>query len=229
MTDDLVYQTSAANFFVAGQEFTITDFMVGVGELLVTVRETGNWQLFGNTIKSMVGFAQASGKALAYMTNGGLSIWTEKGGSEKDFYSMVEVQSGVSRQTLEQYVETWEAIQQVPEQYREQMLQQPIKNLKMLGSAMEQGVDPTDKTWSRLVEAPTFHEFASVLHDEGLPSRKTWLQLSIDSVSGDIYALTNEGQVFVGWLDVVSQKDNPTLQKSIKRITRSSGMKIKGE
>lgn len=226
MDNDITLNTAAGQFFIAGQSYTLTDFMMGVGEILATVRETGNWQMYGNTVKSMVGFSNATGKALACLTAGGKSIWTEKGGTERDFYAMVEVQSGVSRQTLERYSEAWQAVELVPEEHRDDMLKQPMKSLVMLGSAIEQGITPDRDAWKSLTEAQSFHDFAAILHDEGLPSRKSWTRLLFDEVSGDIYVQTENGKEFVGWLDVGNSEHSDPIKKAIKRITRSSGMKL---
>jgi hypothetical protein len=218
MGQDIVLQTSSANFFIAGQNYTISDFMQGVGELLVNVRETGNWQMFGNTVKSMVGFAQASGKALAYLTNGGLSIWIENGGHEKDFYAMLETQSGVQKSTLARYSTAWDGLLQAPDELQQKLLQQPLKNLIALGSAIEQDYVPDKEGWQRLAEAQTYDEFIGTLHEEtDLPSRSN--RISLEMENGDIYVWSEGRREFVGFLEVSSP--SPAVQKAIKRLTNT--------
>lgn len=81
---DIIPQTLAGQFFVNGQKFQLDDFLAGSAEILAHVRETKNWQILSNTIRSLSGFSQASGKALAVLVHGGLSIWKETGGRDDD-------------------------------------------------------------------------------------------------------------------------------------------------
>lgn len=223
---DIVPQTLAGQFFVQGREFTQDDFLQGSAEVLANLRETKNWAMLSNTVRSLSTFAQASGKALAVLVHGGLQIWQEDGGSERDYYTMLSNQSKVQQITLERYALAISAMEYVPEEYREQVMSQPLKNLIALGSAVDKGFIPNKDGWQQVAAAQTYADLNVALHETtDQPMRSNNLRLKMEPTGDLYYAVGDMPWEFLGYLDLAGDGTDPKKHRALARIIRSSGTK----
>lgn len=225
-TLDIVPQTLAGKFFVQGQEFTQNDFLIGSAELLATLRETKNWAVLSNTVRSLSTFAQASGKALAVLVHGGLQIWQEDGGGERDYYTMLSNQSKVHQITLERYALAMSAMEYVPEAYKEQVMAQPLKNLIALGSAVDKGYIPDRDGWERVASATDYNSLNIALHEStDQPMRSNNLRLKLETDGNLYYAVGDMAWEFLGYLDLDGDETDPKKHRALARLIRAPGVR----
>lgn len=223
---DIVPQTIVGDFFVNGQQFGLDDFLAGSAEVLAHVRETKNWQTLSNTVRSLAGFSQASGKALAVLVHGGLSIWKEDGGNENDYFIMLANQSKVQRLTLERYALAMDAMNQIPDEYKEQIMSQPLTNIIALGSAMDKGFIPDKDGWQLVASATDYRSLNRVLHEvTDQPMRSNNLRLKLEPDGNIYYAVGDMPWEFIGYLDLSDDDTNPKKHRALARLIRAPGIR----
>jgi hypothetical protein len=177
-----------------------------------------------NACKSLIQVSKISGLSLAkalYLVKSNWSNYDIEDEFEDVAYSYI----GLHPHTISRYVCLWKAYDKnlIPENVREEIQQQNVKQQIPIAMALEQGYEIDDATWKKLSDAPDLSSVSKILREDvkGQEPRKGSLQLSIDNI-GTIWAFAEGNRYFVGSLEVDS--DEEFIQKSIERIKKGAGI-----
>lgn len=223
MADELevIDTTVDDTFFVDNHKFTTSDVMSGVDNLLAEVRETGEFETVANAIRSMSGIARVTGWASAKLLHGAFALWKEQGHDEEKFILYIRDTTYLKPLIIERYIAAWGAVTSIP-MITDKLLAQPIKNGIALGSALEQGYEPSPEQLDKLGDAKSNQEFLSVIREvKGKPARKSSLTIYLEP-DGSLQAWQGNKHAFVGDLDIKS--DNPMVRKAVARIVNGAGV-----
>lgn len=219
--NDLLDQTIVPSpFFVNGEAYTQEDFLSASDEILASVAREQDFSIIADTVRSLTALHRASGIALAKLVFMGHSLWIglNKGTTQQYFQFMAE-RSTVRQLTLERYHDAWNAVQSAPDEAKELLLVQPMKNLQQLGSMIEQGFEVGDEQdWMELADTTRETAFRRLLHEKtGKSTNKNFKFLMMDEMGNVfLYTALNTEPKFVFSLDL--ETDDDDLKKMHNRI-----------
>ena len=177
-----------------------------------------------NACKSLIQVSKISGLSLAkalYLVKSNWSNYDIEDEFEDVAYSYI----GLHPHTVNRYCTLWRAYDKnlIPENVREEIQQQNVKQQIPIAMALEQGYEISDEIWQKLSDAPDLSSVSKILREDvkGQEPRKGSLQLSIDHV-GTIWAFAEGNRYFVGSLEIDSEDE--FIQKSIERIKKGAGI-----
>lgn len=129
--------------------------------------------------------------------------------------------------TLDRYIRIWEFQEsdEFPKELLEKIAQKDLKDQVAIATTWASGYEVTEDHLEQLAEAADNQEVLEILRDvKGVPARSNALTLKINP-RGEIWAWTNEGSTYVGYLEVALQNEDETLKRAIRRIISNSNIK----
>lgn len=228
MADELevIDTTVDSTFFIDNHKFTSQDVMQGVDNLLEEIKNTGEFELGANALRSMSGIARVTGWASSKLCHGMLQQWIADGREEDKFYDYLRDFTHLKRLIIERYIAAWDAVTKLPVDYTDQIVAQPIKNGIALGAAIAQGYEPNKEQMKKLASAKSNQEFLSTIREvKNKPAKRGSLTIYLEP-DGTLKAWQSNKVEFVGDLDIKS--DSPMVKKAIERIVKSAGIIKRG-
>jgi Asp-tRNA(Asn)/Glu-tRNA(Gln) amidotransferase C subunit len=145
---------------------------------------------------------------------------------DDEFDEVAYVRFGKHKHTVGRYLAVYKELfakDNIPEQYKKDIQQQPIRQLDYIAAALKQGEELDTNDWEKLAHAPDINTVLKVLREDvrGKPPRKGSLQLFMDDL-GSLWATFEKDRFFVGSLEVDNEEE--AVQKAIERIKKGAGI-----
>lgn len=146
---------------------------------------------------------------------------------DDNFEDVVFAEMGYAPATTRKYVRMWDQLfidGSVPDDIRQALFGQPIKNLLLLGPSVSDDLLSEEELWEA-AHAIDRNELRKILRDAtgGRTSSKLALYGVLNMDNGDLSCYTSEGiSKDVGFLNIHS--DDPDVQKFTQKIVRKVGI-----